>query len=360
MTGIENEIASYLNGTMDIPSRGVFESRLASDGFLAAAVEGFRADPEALQDLPALKPGIRFELPVAAGLSLCAGVLLLTMAVGAQLTKRHNPSFKKSYIASDISPAVSNSAEDPGIFPTNTAPIRDTEIHRNKNETALKAAAAEYANERSNADKLKGITAGWISFKRRPSLKTNDEIVYLLDLKTVKYAPENPFPETLSPPAAEGHTPASFENHTAWMQAGNGRKTLSPREVCPATQTEKLEAALLLYQTGKYEAAIRSFHKISDENPNDPNAGFYAGLSYYAIGQYAPALDCFKGVEVSPNQEFRPEAEWYRALCLIKLNRRPEAEALLKVIVQNEGFYADRARTTLMRNFQNRDLTGIK
>lgn len=70
------------------------------------------------------------------------------------------------------------------------------------------------------------------------------------------------------------------------------------------SRTEEWEAAMSLFESGEYKKARKSFEKISEENPEDGVAEYYASLirNFFAKGKYPVEADHI-GVSYDPEQK---------------------------------------------------------
>lgn len=65
-----------------------------------------------------------------------------------------------------------------------------------------------------------------------------------------------------------------------------------------------------------------------------PSAQYYIGYIYYTNGQYQDAIKAFEGVEPFPENPKTPEALYYKAVSLQKLDDRTAAGAAYKQFLQ--------------------------
>jgi len=107
-----------------------------------------------------------------------------------------------------------------------------------------------------------------------------------------------------------------------------------------------LDKALFKFKKEKYSEAIRIFDVIIKQYPDDINAIFYNGLSFYKLKKYNKAINYFDLVINDNINIFDQEAEWSKALCLLETNRS-EGEKLLQKIVDEAGFYSQKAMILL-------------
>lgn len=115
------------------------------------------------------------------------------------------------------------------------------------------------------------------------------------------------------------------------------------------TYTQFLSETMEKFSINSYKEALQNFVIIIKQFPNDQNAHFYGGLCYYNIGLYNKSIEFFNFIIDSKVIVFYQEAEWYRTLSLINLNRNSEAVECLKKIIQAKGFYAKRASEKLLQ-----------
>jgi tetratricopeptide (TPR) repeat protein len=88
-------------------------------------------------------------------------------------------------------------------------------------------------------------------------------------------------------------------------------------------------------------------------NNNDANAQFYLGMANYQLGKYSYAINFFNKNLDNENNIFHQESEFYIALCYLNSNEKEKGMALLNSIIENKGFYSQRAKETLL-NLNNK------
>ena len=106
---------------------------------------------------------------------------------------------------------------------------------------------------------------------------------------------------------------------------------------------------MTLFDEGDYEKAIINFRIINREHPEELNAKYYSGLANYEIANYEQAFINFNFVIDYPVNVFNEDANWNKALCLIKLNRIEEAKLLLQEIKDSHGTYWRKAKKQLKK-----------
>lgn len=110
-----------------------------------------------------------------------------------------------------------------------------------------------------------------------------------------------------------------------------------------------LRESVELFADQKYTECLAGFDLLLSLDKTDVNANFYSGMSFYFTGKYGKAIACFDQVIVHTNNIFDQEAEFYKALALKKNAQVYEATELLKKIVNDNGFYAQRALAELKK-----------
>lgn len=115
------------------------------------------------------------------------------------------------------------------------------------------------------------------------------------------------------------------------------------------TYNQFLSETIGMLSTNSYKDALKNFIIIIQQFPNDQNAHFYSGLCYYNLGLYQKSIEHFDAIIESKIIVFAQEAEWYKVLSFINLNKNSEANTYLKKIILKKGFYAKRASEKLIQ-----------
>lgn len=106
------------------------------------------------------------------------------------------------------------------------------------------------------------------------------------------------------------------------------------------------------YNEGDYQSALTSFLKVIEVNQNEPSARFFAGASYQNLDQHRKAIHEYKAVIEQGDNLFVEQAEWFSAICFIRLNDNEKAREQLLAIVSRNGFYEDKAKTLLNKLYR--------
>lgn len=108
-----------------------------------------------------------------------------------------------------------------------------------------------------------------------------------------------------------------------------------------------INKCITAYDKAEYKIAINKFNIVLEQYPDDINAQFYGGMSYYKHNQPVLALALFEKAEKNTINSFRDESRFYRAKCLKMLNRTEEANTIFQNIVEQNGFYSAQAKKEL-------------
>jgi hypothetical protein len=110
------------------------------------------------------------------------------------------------------------------------------------------------------------------------------------------------------------------------------------------TYIEFLGKAMEVFSKNDYKKSLWYFKTILANYPDDVNALFYSGISWFQLKEYDNATTAFQKVVVAPFSNFNEEADWHTALSLLKQHRKEAAETKFAEIIRSNGFYAAQAR----------------
>ncbi len=165
----------------------------------------------------------------------------------------------------------------------------------------------------------------------------NAKVDYMHDLKVTDlkrfYYKD---PADLSRPT--GNVPSPFES----------KNNMDTKELVRTQDaTDILKKGLLYFKDQNFRRANEQFAMLIELNKNDVNALFYSGLSYYNSEKPELAIKHLDRVLLSTNNVFHMEAQWYKALALLKKKDNEKAKEVLNEIVKGKGFYAKQAKEKL-------------
>lgn len=105
----------------------------------------------------------------------------------------------------------------------------------------------------------------------------------------------------------------------------------------------EVKTALTYYTNAEYEKAI----EILSNNQENVISKFYLGLSYIETEDYKKAQEAFQSVLDHNDNLFLEQAEWYKALCLLKQDNISEAAKLFTEIKESNSLFKDQASDIL-------------
>ncbi|MGD1844133.1 MAG: tetratricopeptide repeat protein [Salibacteraceae bacterium] len=162
---------------------------------------------------------------------------------------------------------------------------------------------------------------------------------YIEQYKTVDYAERDNTIQVAQ--VTSGSTPPQYAN------SEQAKKRQPEVLTFQYSYNDVLELGIFRLKAGKYRKALQKFNLILKHFPEDENALFYGGLSYFNLGQYEQSIAFFDQISGLQKSYFDEEAEWYKALAFLKIGQRKEAKTIMVKISEAGGFYAERASKKL-------------
>lgn len=104
---------------------------------------------------------------------------------------------------------------------------------------------------------------------------------------------------------------------------------------------------LLLYNQGKYDAAISGFGKLLHQNPSDQNARYYMAMSNYHLGKFDTAIKLLEPLAANTNSPFMEEAMFYLAESYANTGQKVPAYNLYNNIIKNNSYNNQKARDNI-------------
>ena len=175
--------------------------------------------------------------------------------------------------------------------------------------------------------------------KKRHTTIYNHPVKYILNFKCIDYSQEY----SKLKPVFSGLEP-QFEPHKLRTET---YPDMTEPVVVSFSVEEIMEEAFEAFALRNYKLAIHKFNLILDHYPNDLNAKFYKGLSYYEMGKYEEGIRFLKIVAQDDVNVFSEEAEWYLTKSHFKMGDVYIAVNLLNIIIDSNGYYAEHARRML-------------
>lgn len=125
----------------------------------------------------------------------------------------------------------------------------------------------------------------------------------------------------------------------------------SPYEnvVHPIERGEQLEdlqtQAFTAYEEGDYARALSLFKELQHKS-TDGYIKFYEAITLMQLNKHEDAADLLTNY-IEGNDELSNRAEWYLALCYLKLDEAAKSKSLLKKVAGRDGFKAKEANKLL-------------
>lgn len=118
------------------------------------------------------------------------------------------------------------------------------------------------------------------------------------------------------------------------------------------SQNATLIQAFQMYENKEYDNALKLFSNVLDTDKENIPVQFYSGISYIELGQYQNALHPFNFIMDHKQNLYVERAEWYAALCFLKLNDNDNAVELFRKISLSSSSYKDKAHE-ILKSIQN-------
>ncbi len=179
-----------------------------------------------------------------------------------------------------------------------------------------------------------------ISSKYSKSLKFRlSKELYLHDFKVIDYRlirPELSFTGELTGTPANTELPSNKEN---WIE--QTEQTIEYMDF--------LKEALGFLKAKEWKKADAHFEKILSQFPEDRNANFYLAFSLLNQEKFSLALNHFEKAYDIELMNFYEESKWLSAKIYVAMNQKEKSQELLKLIIAQNGFYAEQAKELLTK-----------
>lgn len=342
------KIERYVSGDMTSSEKNNFEKEMQEDSFLQDAVDGYSSTPHSITHFNSkLKKKVNYKYYVL-GVSLVA-----VLFIGGML-----------WNTSTITPEPIKIAKVEKVEKTQAIEVLPIEIESlqtiEKKEEITQHILSEKNKDRKPEPKEdlsqetnieKDFVLEIVEITINEDEEIEDEIIqtvkkirinypftYYYDLAVVDYRRyENREKSIRKTTYVYTGVGANFEDEHAQQQSEFTEQVVS------VTYMDYLEESMWYFSKAKYKNALKRFDVIAGQYKNDLNALFYGGLSNYNLGRFEFALYNFESITTLNETPFYEEALWYKAKTKLKLGQTKSAQADLKTIIIEGGFYAQQA-----------------
>ena len=150
----------------------------------------------------------------------------------------------------------------------------------------------------------------------------------------------------------------AIEGYPSSSKTQTTKKSNSRAAVMKFDETDTVEkmykTAISSYFDGEYSNAIQYFQKlisVDDSHDLSDNAQYWIGEAYFALGQYEDAMGTFELVLTYPQSNKNDYAQFKIGLCLMKLDKRTQANAAFQSFLDS---YPDSDLVSRVETLQNR------
>jgi TolA-binding protein len=349
----EKEIRDYLDKNTPAEKVHSIKEIVSSDSFYAAAMEGYEKFPEEIKKISRVKNSVANKLfkNNFSYLYLTAAVVTILVIsflfFSAKDSQDAHKVEKTEVVLPETKPLIvgHENEKEFEIVKEDKNQFQESNLSSvSKANTSLNKSNFEENIARGIAQ-LKIINPPIpysFELKENKNLKNNSgynfPVDYMRDFKIADYTKnemrkqERPFDPSSSIEAQYSNKSESAKNNQTTIQI---------------SYLDFLNETMGHFIQGDYKAAIIGFKTIEQNYPEDLNAWFYCGLSYYHLGHTDKAIPYFEKTENNYINIFNEEAQWYRALSLELKNDKENAFLIYEKIIQKKGFYAEKASKKL-------------
>lgn len=220
----------------------------------------------------------------------------------------------------DSSPAEETAMEDK----TEDAAFNASTLSKNTPEAVSAPSAAGAVNNEV-------VTSNHFNYN-------NSNVTYIDNTKVLNYDGVRGLSNSKSAQAYRAERKARTKNEVTAKSEQSKDESLSKNNY----ETE-ISAPLMLYNQGKYDAAIRGFDKLLASNPKDENARYYKAMCYYHLGKNDQAIDLLEPIAADSLSPFMEEAMYYLANSYANRGDKVPAYNIYNNIIRNNGQYNQKA-----------------
>jgi len=106
---------------------------------------------------------------------------------------------------------------------------------------------------------------------------------------------------------------------------------------------EDLNLGMESYNRGDYPGAVENFDRALKTSPDQDQALYYSGMSYFYSGNYDDALKTFRKLMKKKTGTYYQAAQWQIAVIQLKTGELKDARKTLNEVIDENGTYRSRA-----------------
>jgi len=311
-----NDIDDYVDETMDADRKNNFEEKLATDKGLAKDVQLFKDVDMALGENDILNLRASLKEIQNSALKFTAGIEEIDGYIYNELTESELTRFEV-----ELSQNKDLHSEIDLIKNIDIA-LQETDIMQLRNN--LKNIEIENSNEKRTE---RSIGINIIPRKLAISIAAASLILFMGITGLLRYTSEADI----------------YQNfYTKYETTGITRSSTTNSD-----QTFAL--ALQKYNNQDYNSALNLLQEVISKDQDNMASHFYSAVSLQELGKYKNAIKEYEIVVVNKDNLFIEQAQWYIGLCFIQTKEDKKAIRQFKKIVNDKGFYEDKAQAILRK-----------
>jgi len=317
----KKEFEKYLKGNATPDEILEIEKKIQNNKFNADAIDGFSENANSIDDLNDIQRKLKakYKSSFSWSMSLSSLILALAISVTAYYFLQNYQS-EKQEIAQVITPV--DSSLNSNIFINENFYLKSEQTSEKPQEESFVIAKSQETEENQirNTEQIEKVQV----LSSLDCLKSENNV----DVKMLKKA------------GITSGLPSAFENKS-------NNENQNEDYIAEQPYIDFLSNALKLFNANDYKGANKEFNLILSYFPDDANAIFYSGLSYFQMAEYEKAEKRFTQMLNHTFNTFYDESQWYLSQTLLFSGKKKEAIDLLKKISTEDGFYSQRAKTKL-------------
>ncbi len=350
---LTNQTIKKIHGTHNSSERHKLLTGVNSDAFDKDVLDGITNSELLSSDFEELdrkfyrsKPFLSSSLSLIIGLVLITGISVFLL-YQSKNTEQEN---SKNTVANGISKTENSNQK------IKTNKKSKTEIHKKiefdksiKNNDNNVKIESKNNQSQTNTNNSKNINNDLFEIKPLPlnkNILTENKLqnsvgkqgaeVFIFKYKTLDYRQYRKKPEKkLDPLNLTNGTPANSVNK---------KENMIDNQEIEYNYFNYLKETMKFFDKKMYPMALSNFNTIMETYPDDVNALFYGGICHFEQKNFNESIVFFDLVRKSLFLNFKEESEWFLLQSYIETNNSEKAKSLRNEIINNNGFYAKRAK----------------